>query len=168
VIYIQLTVNLETVRKFPFKPRLQAKKIIETALRYLKVPYEAQLEVYIADEDYVWDLNKRFRNIDSTTDCLSFPMVDYDAPLDFSYVLKDPGAYLDPETGAIMLGDIIICAGRVFEQAQEYGHAPLREFDFLIVHSLLHLLGYDHINDEDRRIMEKIQKEILESAGITR
>ncbi len=154
--------------KFPFKPRFQAKKIIEIAMEFLKVPYEAQLEVYIADEDYVHDLNKRFRNIDSATDCLSFPMVDYDAPLDFSYVEKDPGAYLDPETGAIMLGDIVICAKRVFDQAEEYGHAPLREFDFLIVHSLLHLLGYDHIDENDRLSMEKIQKEILEYAGITR
>ncbi|MCR5521412.1 MAG: rRNA maturation RNase YbeY [Lachnospiraceae bacterium] len=165
---MKLTINNECSVKFPFKPGFQAKKIIEAALTVLEVPYEAQLEVCIADEDYVADLNKRYRDIDSTTDCLSFPMVDYDAPLDFSYVERNPGAYLDPETGAIMLGDIVICAQRVFSQALEYGHAPLREFDFLIVHSLLHLLGYDHIDDNDRIKMEKIQKEILERAGITR
>ncbi|MCR5829966.1 MAG: rRNA maturation RNase YbeY [Lachnospiraceae bacterium] len=160
--------SLKSSVRFPFKPRVQARKIIETALTYLKVPYEAQLDICIADQDYVAVLNKNYRNIDSTTDCLSFPMVDYDKPLDFTYVENDPGGYLDPETGAIMLGDIVICAQRVFEQAKEYGHAVLREFDFLIVHSLLHLLGYDHVTDEDRAVMEKIQKEILESAGITR
>ena len=168
MISIKLTINLETSVRFPFKPRIQARKILEAALLHLNMPYEAQIEVYIADEDFVADLNKRFRNIDSTTDCLSFPMVDYDEPLNFSYVERDPGAYLDPETGAIMLGDIIICAQRVFSQAEEYGHGPLREFDFLIVHSLLHLLGYDHIEEEDRAVMEKIQKENLESAGIFR
>lgn len=168
MIIIRLTIDIESSVKFPFQPRTQSKKIIEAALRQLKVPYEAQLDVCIADQEYVAELNKRFRDIDSTTDCLSFPLVDYDAPLDFSYVEKDPGAYLDPETGAIMLGDIVICAQRVFSQAEEYGHAPLREFDFLIVHSLLHLLGYDHMNDDERAVMEKIQKEILESAGITR
>ncbi len=168
MILIRLTIELQTSLKFPFNPRIQAKKIIEAALDFLKVPYEAQLDVCIADKDYVAGLNKRFRNIDSTTDCLSFPMVDYDAPLDFSYVENDPGAYLDPETGAIMLGDIVICAEKVFEQADEYGHASLREFDFLVLHSLLHLLGYDHVDDTERAVMEKIQKEILERAGIKR
>ncbi len=168
MIIINLTINIQSSVKFPFKPRVQAKKIIETALTFLRVPYEAQIEVCISDEDFIADLNRRYRNIDSPTDCLSFPMVDFDSPLDFTNVENSPGSYLDPETGEIMLGDIIICAQRVFSQAEEYGHEPLREFDFLIVHSLLHLLGYDHINDEERAVMEKIQKEILESAGITR
>lgn len=165
---IRVSVSLETSVRFPFKPAYRAKQIIEAALLYLGVPYEAQLDVTVADRDYVAMLNKQYRNIDSTTDCLSFPLVDYEAPLDFTIVENDPGAYLDPETGSIMLGDIVICAQRVIEQAKEYGHGELREFDFLIVHSLLHLLGFDHIDDKDRAVMEKTQRKILESAGITR
>ena len=74
----------------------------------------------------------------------------------------------DPETGDIVLGEIMICRDKVYEQAEEYGHGPLREYAFLVTHSILHLLGYDHIEEDEQRRMEARQKEILNALGITR
>ncbi len=73
-----------------------------------------------------------------------------------------------PETGELMLGNIVISKERAKEQAEEYGHSVEREFAFLIAHSMLHLLGYDHMEDEERLVMEKKQREVLEMLGITR
>ena len=74
----------------------------------------------------------------------------------------------DPDSGELLLGDIVICYDRVIAQAEEYGHSVKREFSFLIVHSLLHLFGYDHIDDNDRIIMENTQRDILDILNITR
>ena len=76
--------------------------------------------------------------------------------------------YFDPETGELCLGDIVISIDKVYEQAQEYGHAPLREFAFLVAHSMLHLLGYDHMEPDEAEVMEAKQEEILTKLGITR
>ena len=97
-----------------------------------------------------------------------YPMVDYNLPADFSLVDESPECYLNPETDELLLGDIMISVDKVYEQAEEYGHSRKREFAFLIAHSMLHLLGYDHIEDEERMVMEAKQEAILETLGITR
>ena len=94
-------------------------------------------------------------------------MLDYEIPGDFSG-FDDMTEYFDPETGELLLGDIVLSLDRVMAQAEEYGHSPLREYAFLIAHSMLHLLGYDHMEEQERVIMEKKQNEILERLGISR
>ena len=125
-------------------------------------PYEADVSLLITDDNGIRQINKENRRIDSATDVLSFPMIEYDSPSDFSH-LEDDGENFDPETGELMLGDIVLCADRVDWQAKEYGHDLQREFAFLIVHSMLHLCGYDHIDDQDRELMEERQKIIMQS-----
>ena len=95
-------------------------------------------------------------------------MVDYNSPSDFSTVNESPECYLNPETDELVLGDIMISVDKVYEQAEEYGHSRKREFAFLIAHSMLHLLGYDHMEDEERVVMEAKQEAVLEALGITR
>ena len=116
----------------------------------------------------IQEANRNFRDIDRPTDVLSFPMVDYSSPSDFSSVNESPECYLNPETDELVLGDIMISVDKVYEQAEEYGHSSKREFAFLIAHSMLHLLGYDHMEDEERVVMETKQEAVLEALGITR
>ena len=94
-------------------------------------------------------------------------MVDFESPADFDFLEEDDTAF-DPETGELMLGNIVISKEKVIAQAEEYGHSLKREYAFLIAHSMLHLLGYDHMEDDERIVMENKQKEILNNLGITR
>ena len=135
---------------------------VDASLEAEECPYEVAVSLILTDEAGIRQINKENRRIDSATDVLSFPMIEYDSPSDFSH-LEDDGENFDPETGELMLGDIVICADRVDSQAKEYGHDLQREFAFLIVHSMLHLCGYDHIDDKDRELMEERQKIIMQS-----
>ena len=108
------------------------------------------------------------RGIDRPTDVLSFPMIEYDAPGDFSVIDEETGDAFNPETGELMLGDIVISKEKVLSQAEEYGHSPKREYAFLIAHSMLHLFGYDHMEEEERAEMEAHQRAIMEKVGIPR
>lgn len=143
-------------------------KVILTALDYEECPYEAQVYVLMTDNDTIHQINKEHREMDRPTDVLSFPMSDYENPGDFSDIeQRDPDAF-HPETGELILGDIIISMDKVKEQAREYGHSEIRELAFLVAHSMLHLMGYDHMEDEERKVMEAKQKEILEICGYKR
>ena len=102
-------------------------------------------------------MNLEHRGIDRATDVLSFPMLEFDHPGDFSIIDEETADVFDPESGELMLGDIVISVDKVLEQAQEYGHSPKREYAFLIAHSMLHLCGYDHMDDEERKVMEEKQ-----------
>ncbi|MCR5324743.1 MAG: rRNA maturation RNase YbeY [Lachnospiraceae bacterium] len=146
----------------------EAKKMTDFVIDFVKCPYETEINLTITDNSEIQQINKEFRDIDKPTDVLSFPMVDYEEPLDFSIAEESPGDYFNPETGELLLGDIVISAEKVIAQAEEYGHGILREYCFLIVHSMLHLFGYDHIEEEDRVKMEALQKEIMDAAGIYR
>lgn len=99
---------------------------------------------------------------------LSFPNIDFDSPCNYECIDEDDMNLFEPDSGRLMLGDIIICYDKVISQAEEYGHSVKRELSFLIVHSLLHLFGYDHIDEEDRVMMEDMQKYILDSLNIKR
>ncbi|MCR5672365.1 MAG: rRNA maturation RNase YbeY [Lachnospiraceae bacterium] len=135
---------------------------VDATLEAEGCPYEVAVSLILTDDAQIREINHENRNIDAATDVLSFPMIDYDEPSDFSE-LEDDGNNFDPETGELMLGDIVLSADRVNAQAKEYGHDVSREFAFLIVHSMLHLCGYDHIEDKDRKLMEERQKIVMQS-----
>lgn len=144
-------------------------KVIEAALDQEACPYEAEVSVTLTDADEVQRINREFRGIDRTTDVLSFPMAEFPAPADFDFLEDD--AVMDcfnPETGELLLGDIILNVTRVKEQAKEFGHSERRELAFLTAHSMLHLMGYDHIEEADRTIMEERQRLLMETLDIPR
>lgn len=146
------------------------KEVIVKAIEQEGCPYECEVNLTFTDNDGIRELNRDFRDLDIPTDVLSFPMVDYDSPADFSHLDKDEAVamYFNPETGELLLGDIVISIERAKEQAEEYGHSLKREICFLTAHSMLHLMGYDHMEDEERVIMEQKQEQILNALGITR
>ena len=132
-------------------------------LEYEECNFEAQISVTFTDNEGIRELNREHRDIDRATDVLSFPMLEFDENGD---VMSDECEY-DGEL--IVLGDIVISLERAREQASEFGHSFIREAAFLTAHSMLHLLGYDHVDDEEgERIMRRKQSEILERLGITR
>lgn len=127
------------------------------ALEEEQIDEDAQVSVTLVDNDAIREINNEHRGIDKATDVLSFPLGDEDS---FD---------TDPETGAILLGDIVISLERAMEQAKEYAHSYRREVAFLITHSLFHLLGYDHVDsEEDEKLMFGKQDKVLEKLGITR
>ena len=166
---MNLQIEKETAENFDFDYEEAAKSIIEQTLDYLECPYEVQVNLTLTDNEGIRELNNEFRQIDRPTDVLSFPLVDYEEPNVFPENIEDVAEdYFDLDTGELMLGDIIISLEKCKQQAAEYGHSVLREYSFLIVHSMLHLFGYDHMEEGDREVMEKKQREILDKAGILR
>ena len=99
---------------------------------------------------------------------LSFPAIPFTSESDFSIVEEQESDYFDPESGELLLGDIMICAQKVKEQAEKYNHSEMREFGFLVAHSMLHLCGYDHMEEDEAKVMEAKQEQVLASLGITR
>ncbi len=163
-----LIMDITTDTPFSFSCEEIAKKVITEALKRERFPENCEVSLLITDAEEVHRLNKEYRDIDRTTDVLSFPLLDLEEPgILPEDILSDPGS-VDPENGALMLGDIVINTQRVISQAEEYGHSPLREYAFLIAHSMLHLMGYDHMEEEERSVMEGKQEEILTALQITR
>lgn len=146
------------------------KCVIDKALELEKCPYECEVNITFTDNEGIRNINREFRELDVPTDVLSFPMVDYSAPADFGVLENDEALamYFNPDSGELLLGDIVISVERAIEQAENYGHSIKREICFLTAHSMLHLLGYDHMDDDERIIMEKKQEEILDELGIKR
>ncbi len=144
--------------------------VVEQAIEQEKCPYECEVNITFTDNNGIRELNREFRDLDVPTDVLSFPMVDYEAAADFSMLESEEAIamYFNPESGELLLGDIVISIERAKEQAKEYGHSLKREICFLTAHSMLHLMGYDHMEDEERIVMEKKQEEILNALGIIR
>lgn len=144
-----------------------AEKVIEAALNYVDCPYEAEVNLLLTMNDEIQEMNLNFREINRPTDVLSFPMIEYVEAGKFDFLEETADAF-HPETGELMLGDIVISKEKVITQAQEYGHSITREYAFLIAHSMLHLFGYDHMEKDERVVMERKQEEILEQLGILR
>ena len=163
-----ILVENEAKRVLDFDYEEVIKNVVKRVVDTENCPYEVEVNVLLTNNEEIHEANRDFRNIDRPTDVLSFPMVDYDFPADFSLVNESPEGYLNPETDELLLGDIMVSVDKVYSQAEEYGHGIKREFAFLIAHSMLHLLGYDHIEDEERAVMEAKQEAILETLGITR
>lgn len=161
-------VENENCYEFPFSVDALFEQVALAVLEAEKCPYESAINLVITDNEGIREYNRQYREIDRETDVLSFPGVDYDAPADFSRVESDLSDYFDPETGELMLGDMIISYEKAKEQADQFGHSFRREMAFLIAHSMFHLCGYDHMTPEDAVLMEEKQEAILEQLGITR
>ena len=161
-------VENETEVSFSFDIKAVADMVMEAVLTQEGCPYEAQINLLLTDNDGIRTYNNDYRNIDKETDVLSFPNVDYENPADFSIVEEMEAAYFDPDSDELILGDIIVSVDKVKEQALSYNHSEKREFAFLIAHSMLHLCGYDHMEEEEAKVMEAKQEEVLNRLGITR
>ena len=153
---------------FSFDYKELAEKVILFCMDYLDFPYEAEVSLTLTDNAGIHEINREYRKIDRPTDVLSFPMLSYSEPGDFSFLEHVTDGDVNPDTGEVLLGDIVISVEKVIEQAESFGHSVEREFAFLLVHSMLHLFGYDHIKEEDAAVMEPKQEEILSSMNITR
>ncbi|MBE5851728.1 MAG: rRNA maturation RNase YbeY [Lachnospiraceae bacterium] len=133
-----------------------------------KCPYEAAINLLLTDNETIQEYNRQHRDMDNPTDVLSFPNVYFDTPGDFNYAEEKEYDCFDPDSGELILGDIIISAEKVREQAKSYGHSEKREFAFLVAHSMLHLCGYDHMTEQEAVVMEQKQDNALNALGITR
>lgn len=141
--------------KLPTGARLLIRKACNATLGYEGFEEPAQVDVTIVNDEIIKEMNRDYRNIDSSTDVLSFP-------------LGENGEYdTNPENGALMLGDIVISYEHALAQAELYGHSFERELAFLTVHSMLHLLGYDHVNGGlEQTIMREKEEAVLELLGL--
>ena len=165
---MNLYLENETEREFPFSVEDTARLVCQAVLEGEGCPYEAQVSIVLTDGRGIREMNREYRGIDRETDVLSFPNVDFEEEGVFDIDEDSEADCFDPETGELVLGDILISVDRVYGQAQEYGHSVRREFAFLVAHSMLHLCGYDHMEEKERARMERRQEEILTGLGITR
>ncbi|MDO4600761.1 MAG: rRNA maturation RNase YbeY [Eubacteriales bacterium] len=164
-----MTVNIdyETEKELGIDYASFANQVADKVLTMENCPYDAQINLVLTDNEEIKRVNTEFRNIQAPTDVLSFPMIPFETPGDYDIVEEDE-SYFDLDTDELLLGDIMISVDKVFAQAEEYGHSVTREFSFLVAHSMLHLLGYDHMTPEEASIMEAKQAKALEELGITR
>ena len=139
-----------------------SQEILDTMMKAAEICIDAEnidvdrseISVTFVDMEEIHQLNRDYREVDSPTDVLSFPQFDD---------LNDL-----PEEGEIALGDVVICKDKAEEQAQEFGHSFEREIIYLFVHSVLHLLGYDHMDEDEKKIMRRQEEAVMEQLGITR
>lgn len=144
-------------------------EVCEKALKAEEVNIPYQISLLFVDNEEIRDINRETRGIDKVTDVLSFPMLDYPKDKVFKEVYKETKfneIYLDGEE--LVLGDMVLSLERAKEQSIEYNHSFNREVCYLVVHSILHLLGYDHMEDEEKKRMRKREEEILGDLNITR
>lgn len=165
---MSLIIEKEVEVTFDFDCEELAERVVEFTIEHEDFPYEAEVNLTLTDNNGIHEVNKLYRQIDAPTDVLSFPLLAYEKAGDFSCLEEDYEDNFNPDTGEIMLGDIVISVDRVKEQAASYGHSEMREYAFLIVHSMLHLFGYDHMTPEEAAQMEAKQNEILNAMNIVR
>ena len=166
---MSININKEINEDFEFDYEKTITSVINEAIDYVKCPYECMVEVDIVYNDEIQALNKEFRDMDKPTDVLSFPLVDYQIPGNFDFLEEsDEFMYFEPESGELMLGNIVLSYDKILGQAEEYSHGIEREMAFLVAHSMFHLFGYDHMEDEERIVMEKMQEDVLSNLNITR
>ena len=165
---MSLFIEEEGGSALPFDVEETARSVVEAALELEECHYEAEVSLLLTTDEEIHKMNLEFRQIDRATDVLSFPMLEYETPGDLSGIDEEREELFDPESGELILGDIVISKDKVLSQAEQYGHSPKREYAFLIAHSMLHLFGYDHMEEEERRIMEERQRRIMEKVQIPR
>ena len=153
---------------FGFDCLQAAGRVAGEALKMEKCPYDCELAVTLTDDEGIRGINLETRGIDRPTDVLSFPMVEYLKPGNFSEAEEEEADSFDPESGRLLLGDIVISVDRVIAQAEEYGHSLLREYAFLVAHSMFHLMGYDHMTPDEEEVMTARQEAVLKALQITR
>ena len=118
-------------------------------------PEIVEISLSFVSPEEIHELNRDYRGVDRPTDGLSFPMID-----DFA-ALQEMYEDMEQTPEELLLGDVVICLEKALQQAEEYGHSPEREVVYLFTHSVLHLLGYDHMTDEDKKIMRAREKQIM-------
>lgn len=154
--------NRQKIQKIPGEILKLIEKGVRLCVKGEKFPVPCEACIILTDNAGIREINREHRGIDKETDVLSFPLLEYvDGKPEFM-----PGD-MDPETGCVPLGDIVISAEKAVEQAQSYGHGTDREFVFLAVHGMLHLLGYDHQNEQQEKVMFGKQEDILDELGLT-
>lgn len=140
------------------------KKVYFGVLKYLGLSDDFEVEITVTDEQTIKEVNNATRKIDKVTDVLSFPSVEIKLPLDINDYRQD----IDPFTGRLMLGEILLCEKKAIQQAEEYGHSFERECGFLVLHGLLHLFGFDHIDESDRIKMRQAEESIMADINLSR
>jgi probable rRNA maturation factor len=165
-----MTINFEyeAEEKLDFDYEALQRKVVEACIDYENCPYEAEVSILLTDDEAIRQINQEYRGIDKPTDVLSFPSVEYETPGDFSKLEDNVADWFHPETGELLLGDIVISIARAKLQAQEYGHSVEREIAFLTAHSMFHLFGYDHMEESERIRMEEKQNNVLDKLQILR
>lgn len=163
-----ITIEEETKMPFSFDYKELTERVINGALDFIRCPYEAEVNVLFTDNASIREINRDNRDIDAPTDVLSFPIGEYPVPGNFDTLEEEQPEVFHPETGELMLGDIVISVERVVSQAEEFGHSEERELGFLLAHSILHLCGYDHMEEEERIVMEEKQRQIMDTLKIYR
>ena len=142
-------------------------KLIEDVLNfagsYLKLPENTEMSVTLMDNEHIHEINKKYRGVDKPTDVISFA-IEEDDPDEVPINLPEDEEFDIPKN----IGDIMVSMDKVKEQAEYLGHSEDRELGFLVVHGFLHLNGYDHMKEEDEKEMFGLQREILDSYGLTR
>ena len=144
-------------------------KVCNYTLKKEQMNHKYQISLLFVDNEEIRDINNQTRNIDRATDVLSFPMLDYEKGKVFKDIYinhKFNSIYLDDEE--LVLGDMVLSLERAKEQSIEYNHSYEREVCYLVVHSILHLLGYDHMEEEEKKIMREREEEILNELDIKR
>ena len=140
-------------------------RVMEQVLADEGIEMEVMVGVTLVEPERIREINRDFRRVDSVTDVLSFPMIDG------MLAEAAPAALLgcvDPESGALELGDLVICPDRAAEQAEEYGHSLQRELGYLCAHGMLHLLGYDHEDEAERAVMRDKEEKALAALALSR
>lgn len=165
---MKITVEDEVKVPFSFDYVALTERVINGALDFIECPYEAEVNVLFTDNASIREINRENRQIDAPTDVLSFPIGEYPVPGVFDDLEEEQPDVFHPDTGELMLGDIVISVERVLSQAEEYGHSVERELGFLLAHSILHLCGFDHMDEEERGIMEEKQRGIMDSLKLYR
>ena len=158
----------ETSFSFDFDWESVYQEVALAVLDLEECPYETEVNLLLTDNNGIHEFNKETRNIDAPTDVLSFPNIESDTPANFDIAESQEAGCFEPDSGELILGDIIISVDKVISQAEEYGHSHKREFAFLVAHSMLHLCGYDHMTPEEEQEMIKKQEAVLSTLGITR
>lgn len=159
----QINIGFETEVADENSVRELIRTCAERVLASEQVDFDAEIDVTVVDADAIREMNAEYRNKDAVTDVLSFPM--------YEFLNGEPQEELEaePDSGCVMLGDMILCYTRACEQAEQFGHSPARECGYLTTHSVLHLLGYDHErNDEDTRLMRSKEEDNLAFLGLMR
>lgn len=144
----------------------EEEKIIENAARQVlkdeNHTFDAEISVVVTNDEEIREINRKYRDKDVSTDVLSFPQFEFMKPSVFDKnELHDALLY-----GDVVLGDIVLSMETICRHAEEYGHSNKRELTYMIIHSMLHLLGYDHMKQEDKNLMREKEKRTLESLGI--
>lgn len=165
-----LTINIryENIEELDKSWEKLIEEVVNACLDYEECPYKVDLSLLITNDSLIQEINQEFRAIDKATDVLSFPSIFFNKPSDFDELDEDSDFYFHPDTGELLLGDIVISFERAKEQAEYYGHSLKREIAFLTAHSMFHLMGYDHEKEVEGNKMEEKQEKVLKNLGILR